>query len=94
MRKALNEKSYSDIKVALSSGFADPKKVEAFANAEEILETKLFDMLGVGQVFKSRAAKMDIVAVGETPKDFIPISKTGRGYNPNPRLKLRLGGRK
>jgi nicotinate phosphoribosyltransferase len=94
MRKALNENGYAEMKLALSSGFAEPRKVEAFANAEEILGVKLFDLLGVGQVFKSRAAKMDIVAVGETPEDFVPISKTGRGYNPNPRLKLRLGERK
>ncbi|MBU4086316.1 MAG: nicotinate phosphoribosyltransferase [Nanoarchaeota archaeon] len=92
MRKALNEKGYANMKLALSSGFAEPRKVEAFANAEEILGVKLFDLLGVGQVFKSRAAKMDIVAVGETPESFVPISKTGRGYNPNLRLKLRLGG--
>jgi len=91
MRKALDENGYENMKLALSSGFANPEKVEAFARAEEILGIKLFDMLGVGQVFKSRAAKMDVVAVGETPETFVPISKTGRGYNPNPRLKLRLG---
>jgi len=94
MRKALNENGYSYMKIALSSGFAEPKKVEAFANAEEILGVKLFDMLGVGQIFDSRAAKMDVVSVGETPENFLPISKTGRTYNPNPRLKLRLGERK
>jgi len=91
MRKALDAKGYSNMKIALSSGFADPEKVQAFVEAESILGVKLFDMLGVGQVFESRAAKMDIVAVGETPETFVPISKTGRGYNPNPRLKLRLG---
>ncbi len=94
MRKALNENGYADMKIALSSGFANPEKVQAFVEAEAILGVRLFDLLGVGQVFESRAAKMDIVAVGETPKDFVPISKTGRGYNPNPKLKLRLGGRK
>lgn len=94
MRKALNENGYACMKLALSSGFAEPRKVEAFANAEEILGVKLFDMLGVGQVFDSRAAKMDIVAVGETPRTLVPISKAGRGYNPNPRLKLRLGNEK
>jgi nicotinate phosphoribosyltransferase len=94
MRKALDKNGYANMKLALSSGFAEPRKVEAFANAEEILGVKLFDLLGVGQVFKSRAAKMDIVAVGETPESFVPISKTGRGYNPNTRLKLRLGDEK
>lgn len=91
IRKALNETGYTNMKLALSSGFANPKKVEAFARAEEILGVQLFDLLGVGQVFESRAAKMDIVAVGETPENFIPISKTGRQYNPNPKLRLKLG---
>ncbi len=94
MRKALDKNGYTNMKLALSSGFAEPRKVEAFTNAEEILGVKLFDLLGVGQVFKSRAAKMDIVAVGETPETFVPISKTGRGYSPNPRLKLKLGDEK
>lgn len=94
MRNALNENSYTSMKIALSSGFANPKKVEAFVNAENILETRLFDMLGVGQIFNSRAAKMDIVAVGENSESFIPISKTGRFYRPNPKLKLRLGDEK
>jgi nicotinate phosphoribosyltransferase len=94
MRRALDEKGYPNMKIALSSGFANPEKVEAFVRAEEILGVKLFDLLGVGQIFESRASKMDIVAVGETPETFVPISKTGRQYNPNPRLRLRLGGRK
>ncbi len=94
MKKALDDNTYSDMKLALSSGFAEPKKVEAFVNAEEILGVRLFDLLGVGQIFESRAAKMDIVAVGETPETFVPISKVGRGYSPNQHLELRLGGRK
>jgi nicotinate phosphoribosyltransferase len=94
MRKALNKRGYGNMKMALSSGFANPEKVEAFVQAEAILGMKLFDMLGVGQVFESRASKMDIVAVGNSPENFVPISKVGRGYNPNPRLELRLGGLK
>lgn len=94
MRKALDEKGYKGMKLSLSSGFANPEKVQAFVEAEAILGVKLFDMLGVGQVFESRAAKMDIVAVGETPETFVPISKTGRGYNPNPRMDLLRGGRR
>ena len=92
MRKALDENGYKNVKITLSSGFANPKKVEAFVRAEQLLETKLFDNLGVGQVFESRASKMDIVAVGETRRSFVPIAKVGRGYKPNPRLELRLGG--
>lgn len=92
MRKALDKNGYENVNIVLSSGFADYKKVEAFVRAEKLLGVKLFTSLGVGQVFKSRASKMDIVAVGETPDNFVPISKAGRGYNPNPRLELRLGG--
>ncbi len=94
MRQALDKNGYQNAKIALSSGFAKAAKVKAFATAEKILGVKLFDLLGVGQVFESRAAKMDIVAVGETPETFVPIAKTGRGYNPNQRLELILGGAK
>ncbi len=91
MRKALDENGFKDVRVTLSSGFAEAKKVEAFVRAEELLETNLFANLGVGQVFKSRASKMDIVAVGESLRSLIPIAKAGRGYKPNTRLELRLG---
>lgn len=92
VRKALNERGLNYVIPFLSSGFADFRKVKAFVRAEDILGTPLFSGLGVGQVFESRAAKMDIVAVGETPDSMVPISKTGRFYRPNPRLELRLGG--
>ena len=92
MRKALDKNGFKDVRVTLSSGFANPKKVEAFVRAEQILETKLFDNLGVGQVFESRASKMDIVAVGKNRRSFIPIAKAGRWYKPNTKLQLRLGG--
>ena len=94
MRQALDANGYDALRMALSSGFANPNKVAAFVRAEKVLEVKLFDMLGVGQLFESRASKMDIVAVGETPEDFVAIAKTGRQYNPNPKLQLRLGGKK
>lgn len=88
VKKALDEAGYNHLKITLSSGFASENKTAAFVRAEKILGTKLFDSLGVGQVFKSRAAKMDIVAVGETLETLVPISKTGREYKPNPRLEL------
>ena len=91
MRQALDASGFKNVRVTLSSGFANPKKVEAFVRAQELLETKLLDNLGVGQVFESRASKMDIVAVGENRRSFVPIAKVGRGYKPNPKLKLRLG---
>ena len=92
-KKALEENSYGNLKTWLSSGFASPEKTGAFVRAEKLLEKKLFDGLGVGQIFKSRASKMDIVAVGENPENFVPIAKAGRGYNHNPKLELRLGGK-
>lgn len=94
MRNTLDKNGHQNIKITLSSGFANAEKVKAFVRAEKILQTRLFENLGVGQVFKSRASKMDIVAVGETPEQFVPIAKVGRGYNPNPKLELRLGGKR
>ena len=88
LRQALNDHGFADVKIILSSGFGDPEKVRAFVEAEKILGLKLFDMLGVGGVFHSRHAKMDIVAVGDTPDSLLPISKAGRAYRPNPNLKL------
>lgn len=88
MRKALDE----NVKITLSSGFAKKEKVEAFVRAEKILGQKLFENLGVGQIFDAITTKMDIVAVGETSEQFVPIAKAGRGYRPNPNLELRLGG--
>jgi len=94
VKKALEENGYASLKVMLSSGFANSKKVKAFVRAEKLIGEKLFDGLGVGQVFESRAAKMDLVAVGYAPDKLVPISKTGRFYRPNQRLELVLGGRK
>lgn len=87
IRKALNENGYENIQIMLSSGFGDVKKVEAFVRAEEIIGMKLFDSLGVGGIYDSRDATMDIVAVGETIDSMKPMAKVGRMYRPNPRLK-------
>ena len=92
LRKALDREDFGYVNLALSSGFASPAKVRAFVRAEQMLDSKLFEMLGVGQVFSSRGAKMDIVAVGEDPAHMRPIAKTGRGYRPNDRLEYRTGG--
>ena len=87
VRKALNENSFENLQIMLSSGFGDVKKVEAFTKAEEILGMKLFDSLGVGGIYESRDATMDVVAVGETIETMIPMAKVGRFYRSNPRLK-------
>ncbi|MBN8548518.1 MAG: nicotinate phosphoribosyltransferase [Deltaproteobacteria bacterium] len=87
LRRALDAAGFQDVKIVLSSGFADVQKVRAFVAAEKILGVRLFDSLGVGGIYDSRAAKMDIVAVGDAPDQMTPISKAGRSYSPNPRLK-------
>ncbi len=71
-----------EVKVVLSSGFGDINKVIAFLEAEETLGIKLFDSLGIGGVYESKMATMDIVAVNG---DYT-IHKVGRKYNKNPRL--------
>lgn len=69
--------------IILSSGFANPEKVRAFVEAEQRSRLRLFDGLGVGAIFPGRFATMDIVEVGETPDQMIPISKVGREYRVN-----------
>ncbi|MCB0353212.1 MAG: hypothetical protein KDD64_06785 [Bdellovibrionales bacterium] len=91
LRKALDAAGRSDVKIVLTSGFGDPEKVKAFVDAEKKLGVKLFDSLGVGGVYPSRAATMDVVGVESSPGEFAPLSKTGRAYSPNPRLELVLG---
>ena len=87
VRKALNENGFEKIQIMLSSGFGDVNKIEAFTKAEAMLDMKLFDSLGVGGIYESRDATMDIVAVGESIDTLIPMAKVGRAYRPNPRLK-------
>lgn len=85
VRLALNSYGFVNTKIILSSGFADPTKVEAFIEAEKRLGIKLFDQLLVGQLFPSRSFTADIVMVnGEL------LSKTGREYKENKRLRRLL----
>jgi len=82
VRLALDKAGYNDVTISLTSGFADPAKVRRFVEAEKVLGIRLFDSLGVGQVWKNRSATADIVKVdGEL------LSKTGRKYTENQRLK-------
>jgi len=94
LRQLLNAAGFQDVKIMLSSGFGNPEKVRAFVEAENYLGIKLFDSLGVGGVFPSRMATMDVVAVGSSLENMIPMSKVGRSYKPNSKLELRLGGKK
>jgi nicotinate phosphoribosyltransferase len=78
LRKALDTAGFANVSIVLSSGFGDPRKVAAFVRAEKLLGVRLFDTLGVGGVYDSRSAKMDIVAVGEERDKMVAISKAGR----------------
>jgi len=83
----------ANVKVILSSGFGKLEKVKAFVHAEEILEMKLFDGLGVGDVFGIvgyRMATMDITHVGEGFESLKPCSKKGRVPIENPNLVRRI----
>lgn len=87
LRRALDATGFYDVKIILSSGFGDTEKVKAFVDAEKQLGRRLFDGLGVGGIFESRAAKMDIVMVGEDREHLTKISKVGRGFKENRGLK-------
>lgn len=92
MRLALDAAGFNDVQIILTSGFGDPRKVEAFVDAEKKLGIRLFDSLGVGGIFHPcRTTTMDIVAVGDTPDSMLAISKVGRPYRPSNRLTLQLG---
>jgi nicotinate phosphoribosyltransferase len=92
LRTALDKAGFDDVKIILSSGFGDAKKVSAFVRAEEELGLRLFDGLGVGGIYESRISTWDIVGVGETMDTIKPLSKKGRPYRPNQRLQLVYGG--
>ncbi len=90
LRKALNERGFGTIETIVTSGFGSVSKVDAFCRAEEILGMKLFDGLGVGQLYHSRASTMDVVAVGDNIDSMFRMNKVGREYRPNSRLERRL----
>lgn len=93
VREALDKEGYPFMKIVLSSGFSNPVKTRAFVHASELLGSRLFDVLGAGELWSpSRPFTMDIVAVAETREelDDHPLSKTGREYRPNPKLELVL----
>lgn len=82
VRESLNDCRLKDVKIILSSGFGNPAKVKAFIDFEKEFDTKLFDGLGVGGVFPSRMATMDIIEV-----EGKEIHKVGRNPKPNDRLR-------
>jgi len=86
VRQALNKSGFQNINIVLSSGFGSISKVRAFIDAEQSLGIKLFDMLGVGELFPLRGATMDIVGVGESIDTIQPMAKAGRKYTENKKL--------
>jgi nicotinate phosphoribosyltransferase len=89
LRKMLTEKGFDQIKIMLSGGFGAIEKVRAFVEAEKELGISLFDALGIGQVYQTRVATMDVVGVGESLDTLKNIAKVGRKYKRNNRLKER-----
>jgi len=81
VRKILNDAGFNGVKIVLSSGFANPDKVERFVKFEQETGMKMFDSLGVGQVFEARCATGDIVEV-----EGMEVHKIGRPYKSNHRM--------
>lgn len=84
-RRAFNDEGYPDLKIALSSGFSNPKRVEAFILGEQRYDLKLFDFIGAGFADNRYVATSDIMGYF-VDDEFITLHKAGRPYRPNPRL--------
>jgi nicotinate phosphoribosyltransferase len=80
MRRALDAAGFEHVDIVLSSGFGNPDKLAAFAEAERRYG-RLFSSLGVGGLFRSWYATADVVRV-----EGLGLAKTGRQYQANPRL--------
>lgn len=90
LRQALKDSGMEHIQIMLTSGFGDVSKVKAFTDAEKRLNVRLFDSLGIGGIYKSIYGTMDVVGVGASIDDIVPVSKKGRYYRPNPRFVRKL----
>lgn len=91
LRLELNRAGFQDLNTILTSGFGNVEKVEAFIRAEEKIGFEFFNELGVGGIYKSRTATMDIVGVIDDDGSVQPMSKVGRNFHPNPNLELVVG---
>jgi len=93
LKYKLHERGFDDIKITISSGF-NPEKTAAFIAADEAFQMAykipLFDTIGTGSIYPGVImATSDIVAYySEKDKKWLEHHKTGRGENPNKRLKL------
>lgn len=81
LKNALIHNGYEKCKVILTSGFGNVVKLQRFLDKEKELGIRLFDELGIGEMFPCITATADIVEV-----DGKEIHKVGRTYTPNPRL--------
>jgi len=81
VRLALNDNGFENVAIILSSGFGNPQKLHSFIKAEKELNMKLFDSLGIGGVYHSRMATMDIIEV-----EGFDVHKIGRPARPNNKL--------
>jgi nicotinate phosphoribosyltransferase len=86
VRRALDEASGHEVKIAVSGGFT-PEKINEFESQHLPV-----DVYAIGEWFLSgsMAYTSDIVAHLEDG-NLIPIAKIGRGFSPNPRLQLLKG---
>ncbi|WP_027367361.1 nicotinate phosphoribosyltransferase [Desulfocurvibacter africanus] len=81
VRSALDEAGFEKVNITLSSGFGKLDKLRAFVEGER-KHGRLFEALGIGGVFDSWHATSDIVRI-----EGREMSKTGRGYLPNPNMR-------
>nr|MDO8079198.1 nicotinate phosphoribosyltransferase [Candidatus Freyarchaeota archaeon] len=84
-RREFNDAGFPDLKIALSSGFSNPDKVEAFVIGEKRYDLKLFDFIGAGFADDRFHATSDIMGYFEDD-EFMDLHKAGRPYRPNSRL--------
>ena len=86
VRRALDEAGGREVKIAVSGGFT-PDKISEFESQKIPV-----DVYAIGEWFLSGAMAYtsDVVAHLED-STLIPVSKVGRGFNPNPRLQLVKG---
>jgi nicotinic acid phosphoribosyltransferase len=84
---ALIGAGFPDLENALTSGFSNTKKVQAFVDAEEKYNIKLFGFIGAGLSTGYHTATSDIIGSFDENGGFHELHKVGRPIRPNPRLK-------
>lgn len=81
LKSALRDNGFNNTKIFLTSGFGNEEKLNSFVEQEYCLGYRLFDELGIGELYSCITATADVVEVeGEE------IHKVGRMYIPNLKL--------